>query len=309
MAHFETTSTPAVNPRVTTGRRRKPFDWSQLLLGALLLIVAMITLYPFLYAVAFSFSSANRVAVENVLLFPVGPTLDNYRSIFRMQRIYSAAGISVFRTVVGVLWACVITGLAAWALTRKDMPGNKLIALLLLIPMYISGGLIPSYTLTYQLGLFNNLLVYILPNGFYAFNMLLMRTYFDTLPRELEESARIDGAGELTIFFKLILPLSMPIFAVIAMFVGVWQWNAWFDAQLYVTNPLLKPLQNVLQSLIREASVDLQSIMTGRVQQRTVSPETIRMTMLVITTVPIMFVYPFFQKHFVRGVLIGAVKA
>jgi putative aldouronate transport system permease protein len=309
MARFEASSASTIGARTATRRRRKPFDWSQLLLGALLLIVAVITLYPFLYAVSYSFSSANRVAVENVVLFPVGPTLDNYRSVFRMQRIYTAAGISVFRTVAGVLWACVITGLAAWALTRKDMPGNRLIALLLLVPMYISGGLIPTYTLMYQLNLFNNPLVYILPNGFYAFNMLLMRTYFDTLPRELEESARIDGAGELTIFFKIILPLSMPIFAVIAMFVGVWQWNAWFDAQLYITNPLLKPLQNVLQALIRESSVDLQSIMTGRVQQRTVSPETIRMTMLVVTTLPIMLVYPFFQKHFVRGVLIGAVKA
>jgi putative aldouronate transport system permease protein len=244
-----------------------------------------------------------------VVFWPVGFTLDNYRTVFRMDMIYTSALISVYRTVGGVLYTTLVTGLASYAISKRDLPGGRLIALFLIIPMYISGGLLPYYVTIAQLGLFNNLLVYVLPHGFWAFNMLLMRTYFDTIPPDLEESARIDGASELTIFLKIILPLSMPIFAVIAMFSGVWQWNSWFDAQLFVTKFELRPLQNLLQSLIRENTADLVMLMQGRIQQRTVSAETIRMTTLIVTTLPIVFIYPFFQKHFIRGMLIGAVKA
>ncbi len=175
--------------------------------------------------------------------------------------------------------------------------------------MYISGGLLPFYVLINKLGLFNNLLVYILPNGFWAFNMLIMRTYFDTIPAEMAESARIDGASEWRIFFKIIFPLAMPVIAVIAMFSGVWQWNSWFDAQLYMTKPELQPLQNVLQAFLRRNEANMVSLMQGQIRPQTVSAETIRMTILIVTVLPIIFIYPFFQKHFIRGVMIGAIKA
>ncbi len=297
-----TTSTPK-------GGMRKKFSVSQFVIGTVMLLLSIITVYPFWYCFVYSFSSAEQAAMTNVVLWPVGFTFDNYITVFKMDIIYTATAISIFRTVGGVLYSTIITGLASYALSKRDMPGNRIIALFLIIPMYISGGLLPYYVTISQLGLFNNLLVYILPHGFWAFNMLLMRTYFDTIPPELEESARLDGANELTIFLRIIVPLSMPIFAVIAMFNGVWQWNSWFDAALFVTKFELRPLQNVLQSLIQENTADLVMLMQGRIQERTVSAETIRMTTLIVTTLPIVFIYPFFQKHFIRGIMIGAVKA
>jgi putative aldouronate transport system permease protein len=290
-------------------KARRKFSTSQIIIGLIMFFLAIITIYPFWYCFVYSFSSADQAAITNVVFWPIGFTLDNYATVFRMDMIYRSALISVFRTVGGVLYSCTITGLASYAISKRAMPGNRAIAIFLILPMYLSGGLLPYYVTIAKLGLFNNLLVYILPHGFWAFNMLLMRTYFDTIPPDLEESARIDGASELTIFLKIILPLSMPIFAVIAMFNGVWQWNSWFDASLFMTKFDLRPLQNVLQSLIRENTADLVMLMQGRVQQRTVSAETIRMTTLIVTTLPIVFIYPFFQKHFIRGIMIGAVKA
>jgi putative aldouronate transport system permease protein len=290
-------------------RPRKKFSFSQFIFGTIMLLLAIVTVYPFWYCLVYSFSSAERAAMTNVVLWPVGFNLDNYVTVFKMDIIYTATLISIFRTVGGVLYSAMITGLASYAISKRDMPGNRAIALFLIIPMYISGGLLPYYVTISQLHLFNNLLVYILPHGFWAFNMLLMRTYFDTIPPDLEESARIDGASELTIFLRIILPLSLPIFAVIAMFNGVWQWNSWFDASLFVTRFELRPLQNVLQSLIQENTADLVMLMQGRIQERTVSAETIRMTTLIVTTLPSVFIYPFFQRHFIRGIMIGAVKA
>jgi len=290
-------------------RTRKKFSPSQFIFGLIMLLIAIVTVYPFWYCFVYSFSSAEQAAMTNVVLWPVGFTLDNYATVFKMDIIYTSTLISIFRTVGGVLYTSIITGLASYAISKRGMPGNRAIALFLIIPMYISGGLLPYYVTISQLHLFNNLLVYILPHGFWAFNMLLMRTYFDTIPPELEESARLDGASELTIFLKIIVPLSMPIFAVIAMFSGVWQWNSWFDAALFVTKFELRPLQNVLQSLIQENTADLVMLMQGRIQERTVSAETIRMTTLIVTTLPIVFIYPFFQKYFIRGIMIGAVKA
>ncbi len=282
---------------------------SQLIFSVVMLLIALVTIYPFWYCLVYSFSSAEQAAMTNVVFWPVGFTLDNYTTVFRMDMIYTAALISVLRTVGGVLYSMAITGLASYAISKRDMPGNRLISIFLIIPMFVSGGLLPYYVNIAQLGLFNNVLVYILPHGFWAFNMLLMRAYFETIPSELEDSARMDGAGDLTIFFRIILPLSMPIFAVIAMFNGVWQWNSWFDAQLFINNASLRPLQNILQDLIRENTADLVMLMQGRIQERTVSAETIRMTTLIVTTLPIIFIYPFFQKYFIRGIMIGAVKA
>jgi len=289
-------------------KTRIKFSTSQIIFGLIMFFLAIVTIYPFWYCFVYSFSSADQAAITNVVFWPVGFSLDNYATVFRMDMIYRSALISVFRTVGVVLYSSVITGLASYAISKRAMPGNRAISLFLIIPMFISGGLLPYYVTISQLHLFNNLLVYILPNGFWAFNMLLMRTYFDTIPPDLEESARIDGANDLTIFFRIILPLSLPIFAVIAMFNGVWQWNSWFDAQLFMTKFELRPLQNILQSLIRENMADLVMLMQGRLQQRTVSAETIRMTTLIVTTLPIVFIYPFFQKYFIRGIMIGAVK-
>jgi len=273
-------------------------------------LFSVIVLYPFLYCVAYSLSDSVAVATRNVTIFPVDFTLENYINVFKNNRVYNSFLISVARTGGGVLWTLTVTGLASYAISKRQIPFNRIIAFLLIIPMYVSGGLIPTYVLMFRLKLYNNFLVYILPHGFWAFNMLLMRTYFDTLPAEMEESARLDGAGDLRIFLRIVLPVSMPIVAVIAMYSGVWQWNAWFDAMLYITRQPLKPLQAILQQLIMESFTQtLQLAQGGQVAEKQASPEGVRLATMVITVIPIVIIYPFFQKHFVRGVMIGAVKA
>lgn len=281
----------------------------EIVLRVIMGILSVLILFPFLYCIAYSLSDSVAVATTQITIFPVDFTLENYVNVFKQRNIFSSFGISIARTVIGAFYTLIITGLASYAISKKGLPGRRAISIFLLIPMYIAGGLIPTYVLMFRLGLYNNFWVYILPHGFWAFNMMLMRTYFDGLPAELEEAAKLDGAGDLRIFFKIIVPVSMPIISVIAMYSGVWQWNSWYDAQVYITKSSLKPLAAVLQQMIMSAFSSQMSLAGGGAVVEQSSPEGIRMATLAITTLPIVIVYPFFQKYFVQGVMIGAVKA
>ena len=279
------------------------------ILRGIMFILCALILFPFLYCIAYSLSDSVAVATKQITIFPVDLTFKNYIDVFQQRNIVHSFGISVLRTVLGALYTVTVTGLAAYAISKKTLPGRRALSIFMLIPMYIAGGTIPNYVLMFRLGLYNNFWVYILPHGIWAFNMLLMRTYFDGLPSELEEAGKLDGAGDLTIFFRIILPLSMPIVSVIAMYSGVWQWNSWYDAQVYITRSNLKPMAAVLQQMIMSAYSSQMSLASGGQVVQQSSPEAIRMATLVVTTIPIVIVYPFFQKYFVQGVLIGAVKA
>lgn len=273
-------------------------------------LLCVITLYPFIYCLAYSLSNYLAAMTHNITVYPIGFTFDNYAIVFQNQQLFTAFLVSVARTVIGTAYCLFVTGLAAYAISKRDIPGNRFIALVLIIPMYINGGLMPNYVNIYKLGLFNNFLVYILPLGFYTYFMLVMRTYFDSLPPSLEESAKLDGASDIAIFFKIILPLSAPIIATVALFAGVNQWNSWFDAMLYVTKRDLHPLQTVLQRILQQnATGDMQAAAKAAEFKKQTSPEALQMAMLIITTVPIVCVYPFLQRFFIKGILIGAVKA
>ena len=279
------------------------------IIKAILVLLSIVLLYPFLYCLAYSLSNSQTAMIRNVVLLPVDFTLGNYRYVFANNTILNAFAISVLRTAAGIVWALVVTGLAAWAISKRTMPFNRTIAIFFVIPMYISGGLLPTYVLMHDLHLFNNFLVYILPHGFWAFNMLLMRTYFETIPASLEEASRIDGAGDLRIFVQVIVPLSMPIISVISIYIGVWHWNEWLEPLLYVTRGNLKPLQSILQRLIMESQGAGMEAQAGRVMAREVSATTVQMATLIVSTLPIALIYPFFQRYFIRGTMIGAVKA
>jgi len=202
-----------------------------------------------------------------------------------------------------------VTGLASYSIS-KQYPGKRLLTIFLIIPMYFSGGIIPFYVVIRQLGLFNNFLVYILPLGFSTWYMLLMRTFFESIPESLSESARLDGAGEFRIFYRIILPLSMPILATIAMFAGVGQWNSWFDGMIYVSRPQLRPMATMIQEMLQRFEFsDLRRAIEQRVRDSTTSPESVKMATIIVSTVPIICVYPFLQRYFIKGVMIGAVKA
>jgi putative aldouronate transport system permease protein len=247
---------------------------------------------------------------RTITILPIDFSLDNYKLVLANPAILRAFFISVSRTVIGVSYTLLVTGLAAYAVSKEWLAGRRFIVIYLIIPMYISGGLIPYYVLIHQIGLFNNFLVYILPHGFWAFNMLIMRTFFQTIPPSLEESASLDGAGPLTIFIKIIIPLSMPIVATISIFVGVFQWNSWFDGMLFITKKDLVPMQTFMQRLLMENfTTDILAKQSLSSSNITSSPESVKMSMIIVTTFPVLTIYPFFQKYFIKGVMIGAVKA
>lgn len=300
----------SVYKRETDMKKKKSVKLSSVTINIIITIFSVFILYPFIYCLAYSFSDSTRAMTENIIFLPIGFTLRNYTKVFTNSSILTASMISVLRTVAGALWAGIVTSLAAYAVSKQDLPGRKFFTMMFIIPMYISGGLIPYYVLIHDLHLFNNFLVYILPGGFYAFNMLMVRSYYDTIPPSLEESGKIDGAGYLTIFLVIILPLSMPVISVILMFTAVAQWNSYFDVVLFITKSRLYPLQTILQNLLQETQTSIQSLQSGgQGANRAISSESVRMATLIITTVPIVIVYPFFQKHFVKGIMVGAVKA
>jgi putative aldouronate transport system permease protein len=236
-------------------------------------------------------------------------TFNDFKVVFGNKMIYTSMLISVMRTVFGTLYTIIVTGLASYSISRR-YPGRRMLSILLIIPMYISGGMIPYYVVLNRLGLFNNFFVYILPLGFSAYYMLLMRTFFEGVPESLHESARLDGAGELMIFVRIIVPLSMPILATIAMFAGVFQWNSWFDGMVYVSRPQMRPMATMIQEMLHKFEVsDLRRAIEQQVRDSTTSPESVKMATIVVSSVPIICVYPFLQKYFIKGVMIGAVKA
>jgi len=225
---------------------------------------------------------------------------------FQNNDIINAFYVTVARTIIGTFVAVILTAAFAYGVSKRELVGRKVIMAATLVTMYFSGGLIPTYILIAKwLNLKKNILAYIIPNMFNVFNAIIMMTFFSGIPKEIEESAKIDGANDVTIFFKLIIPLSMPVLATIALFNGVFHWNSWFDAMLYGgTN--LKTLQQILMKLI--SSNNNVSVQAGNMGFKAVSSESIKLSTMVITTLPIIFVYPFLQKYFVKGIMIGSVK-
>jgi putative aldouronate transport system permease protein len=279
-----------------------------------LIFLVIITLYPFLNTLAVSFNDALDSSKGGIYLWPRKFTLYNYRSLLNRNQIFQASLISVLRTVLSTLFCTFSTAMVAYTLSRKEFIFRKLFSFIYVLTMYIDGGLIPNYFLIRNLGLTNNFWVYVLPGLVTAFNLIVIRTYISGLPESLIESARVDGAGEFRIFTRIVLPLSKPVLATIALFVAVANWNAWFDTFLYnSSNPNLSTLQYELMKVLQSANT-----MTGSLEQalaqaatksmNTITPRSIRATMTVIVTVPIAVVYPFLQRYFVHGLTLGGLK-
>ena len=287
----------------------KSFNVANVTIHLIMLILCVATLYPFVYTFSYSLSDGRAVLSNPVTLLPVQPTLNNYRAVFNNKKIVQAFLISVFRTSVGLTYTVLITGMAAYMLSKRFLPGSKFFSYFFVIPMYIGGGMIATFVNIVQLGLMNRLLVYILPYGFMTYYMLIMRTYYNTIPESLEESAQLDGAGDMTVFFRIVFPLAKPIFATIALFAGVMQWNMWFDAMVYVPNVRLHPLQLVLQNVLKQASGISDIKLLAQAIEVEVTVESVQMATLMVATIPILCIYPFLQRYFVKGVMIGAVKA
>lgn len=265
----------------------------------LLLLISIATILPFIYVVVTSFSNTTDIVPRSL-------SLDAYRYIFSTATIPRSLGVSVYTTVTGTFINLFFTSLMAYALANRRLPGRSYIMLLVVFTMIFSGGMIPTYFIVKWAGLTNTLWSLMIPNAISAFNMIILKNFFQNIPEELTEAARIDGCHELGILFRIVLPLSLPSLAAIGLFYAVSLWNQYFNAILYITDSAKWPVQVWLRQVVILAqggigeSADSGDIVTFS--------QGIKMAVIVVSVVPIMLVYPFLQKHFAKGVLLGSVK-
>ncbi|CAN7378848.1 carbohydrate ABC transporter permease [Paenibacillus sp. LjRoot56] len=271
----------------------------------ILSVISLSMILPFIHVAAKAFSSEAHVLAKDILLWPKGITTISFEYVLSNKQFYYSFGNSVFIAIVGTIISMALTVLAAYPLSRKGLPYTRFMMLLFVITMFFNGGLIPTYLVVKQVGLLNSLWSLILPTALAPFNMILIRNFFMGVPDSLEESARMDGASNLRILTSIYLPLSVPALATVGMFYAVGYWNAFFQAMMYITDRQLMPLQMFLLQLVTdEKSADL----VVNDVFREVTPETIRAAAILCAVVPILFVYPFIQRYFVKGVMLGAVK-
>jgi putative aldouronate transport system permease protein len=265
--------------------------------------------YPLWYIFIQSLSGTHMAGKG--LILPYQPTLSNYAQVMQLEGIFRAFGVSVARTVVGTVGTVMCCMLLGYLFTKEQMPLRKVLYRMVTVTMYVSGGLIPTFLVIKAYGLTNNFWVYILPSLVSAYYIILIKTYVEQLPASVEESAMLDGAGVLTIFLRIILPMSLPIVATIAVYASVGQWNSWFDNHIYTfTKDSLTTLQYTLYRYLNEAERIAEQLEKGNIDERmlTLTPTGVRMTVTMITVLPVLMIYPFLQRYFIKGIMIGAVK-
>ena len=276
-----------------------------LLLCPIFILFVLICAYPFYYLLICTISNARDVDLGLITLIPKGIHFRNYREVLKTQNLLHAAYISSLRVALGTGFSLLVNSYLAYFFTKENMWGRKFWYRMVVITMYFTAGLIPEYLNIRALGLLNSFWVYILPSLISAYNMILIKTSIEALPPDLEESAYLEGAGYLTCFFRIVLPLQKPILATVGLFLAVNHWNDFFTTKLYVTNTKLYTLQFTLYELLNQVkslAQDTESDFSA------VTPVGIRMTLTAVVTIPVMLVYPFIQKFYVKGIMIGAVK-
>lgn len=276
----------------------------------ILSLFLIIVLYPLVFIVSASFSSPSAVISGKVWLFPVEPSLAGYSAVFKHKLIWSSFRNSVFYTVAGTLLNVVLTVAAAYPLSRRDLFGKNPIMLLFVFTTMFSGGLIPSYLLVKDLGMLNTVWSMIVPGALSVFNVIITRTYFKTtLPEEMLEAAQMDGCNDFRFVYSIVLPLSGPIIAVVALYSAVGHWNQYFNGLLYLKSPLLYPLQLVLRDILVQNQVDASMISDVKEQAELEGVRSLlKYSLIVVSSLPLMVAYPFVQKYFIQGVMIGSLK-
>ena len=294
-------------------KRLTLFDVIVLILSA---GACFITIYPMWYVIIMSISDPVVAAGSGVTFWPSGFYLGSYQIILREMDFWLSVRYSVLYVIAGLVLMLATTLLVAYPLTRPNLKGRKACVIFLLIPMYFSGGMIPSFILITKLGLYNTPWATILPGAYGIWNIILCKTYLQSIPHELAEAAYIDGAGNMQALTRIYLPLAKPVLAVISIYTIVGIWNSWFGAKLYQPNPAIQPVQLYLQKVLVEQSVDLSKMMEQNMTQemmeamttKAMSARQLKYSMIVVVTLPIIMVYPMFQKHFVKGVMLGSLK-
>jgi len=276
---------------------------------AVMVLICVITLYPIWYTLIISLNEGPDALLGGIFLLPRAFTLDNYITVFKKSDIIGAFGITIARTFIGTALSVFFTAMVAYGLSKRSLIGRKYYMGAGIVTMFFSGGLIPYFLLIKSMHLLDNFLVYIIPAMFNFYNCMIFMTFFDDLPLEVEESAKIDGANDFFIFIKMILPMSKPVLATIALFNGVYHWNDYFSGVIYVNNPSLLPIQTYLYKAVAEvSSSQMLGNLPAGISKSQVNSNTIKMATMIVTTLPIVCVYPFLQKYFVKGMLLGAVK-
>lgn len=279
-----------------------------ILIYVILIIIGLITLFPFL-DVVFNSLTTSKELVENaksVIAIPKNPTLENYKYVLSGNSIFRAYGVTIFRTVVGTILNMTITVMTAYPLSKKFLPGRGALMQVFFFTMIFSGGMIPTYLVVKTFKLTNTIWALIVPSLLNVYNMIIMRTSFEGIPEELEDAAKIDGCSEWTTLIRIVLPVSKPTLASISLFYAVWHWNAFFDVVLYITDRKLWPLQTLLREVV--LTMSMAELNAQLADVATPPSSSVIAATVMVSTLPILVVYPFLQKYFVKGVMVGAVK-
>lgn len=274
-----------------------------------MLLICFLTLYPIWYVLVNAFNDGTDAMRGGIYWWPRLFSLDNFKAVFESPGIMTAMGITVAKTVIGTVAHVFFTAMVAYAFSRRELIGGKFYILLGTVTLFFGGGLIPTFLLIRDLQLLDNFLVYIIPALFSFFDLIIFMTFFRDIPDGLEEAARIDGANDWSIFIRVVLPVSMPVVATIALFHGVYQWNDYFTGMIYINNTDLQPIQTYLYRVVAQSSSNQMMVaVQGSAATKTVTSQSIKLATMVVTTLPIVFVYPFLQKYFVKGMMIGSIK-
>lgn len=302
--------TAGISKKRLTGRRTRGDQVFDVVNSFLLLIIGLIVLYPLIYVISASFSEPLKVTSGEVTLLPVNFQLGNYEEVFRNNDIMTGYRNSLIIMFLGTAINLSLTILAAYPLSRQDLWGRGAFMMVATFTMFFSGGIIPLYLQVKALGLMNSWMSLILPGAISTFNLIIMRTYFQTsIPFEIQEAATIDGCSNIGILMRIILPLSGPIIAVIGLYYAVTHWNAYFSALLYIQNRKLYPLQLFLREvLVINSQNNLMDTGSQEMAARAMRGETMKYSIIVLSSLPMLILYPFVQKFFVKGVMIGSVK-
>lgn len=292
--------------KLKSPQKTKAFDIVNLVV---LTMIGLTMLYPIINIFAVSLTPYSKVLQEPWLIFPKDITLEGYEYVFNNRNFWMSYGNSVFITAATTLIGLSVTAMMAWGLARRELKGKSFFMAIVIFTMVFSAGMIPGYLNMKELKLLDTYWSVILPNTFTAFNCIVMINFFRQLPYELIESAKIDGASELRIFLKIVLPLSKPVLASIALFLAVGAWNSYFNAQIYLHERELWPMALMLKEILMQASTAILEAGSDPGALGTkIQPKTIQYACIIVSTVPIMCIYPFLQKHFAKGVMVGSVK-
>lgn len=295
--------------KVSKLQKSTAFDWLNCIVMAL---ISFLMLYPLWYCIVGSLNEGSDYLQGGVFLWPRKWTFANYKAVFLDRSILDAFGVTIAKCLVGTLTSVLCTSMVSYAITRPRLKLKKVYIPFIMLTMFFSGGLIPYFILITDLGLYDSFWVYIIPTMFSAYNMIIIQSFMRELPGELLESAKIDGASEYRIFFQMILPLSKPVLATISLFTIVSHWNSYFDSMMYTSSQKLQTIQLFLKKVITDPSVarglGSAAAVTIPEQASTLTPQVVKLATMVITALPIICVYPFLQRYFVKGVTMGAVK-